>query len=394
MSLKRLLFGALALAVPSVILVTQASASGAPARGALLSATRIAQLPPVAIRKTLTANGISPSMVRDGVTAYRLAYETVSPTGAPITASGLLVLPDGGRPDGGTIVFEHGTTVFRGYAPSASSDTDGRLVALLDGSAGFTTVAPDYLGLGSGDGPQAYVQVKTEVSASIDLVRAARTFEQRSGRTLDGRLLVSGFSQGGQAAMGLGKALQGGNPAGLSLRGLAAVSGVYDLQPAEMRAILSGAALATTANFNLAVLALSWRQLYGVFGDPNQIFQPAGARLVHLFDGRHPDGQILAALPHTLTAMFRPGFLAQLAHPHGALLRALNANDATCDWRPQVSVKLFYSPIDEAVAPSNTASCVAALRSRGSSVDVADLGRLHHLQTILAAAPRILTWFE
>ena len=166
-------------------------------------------------------------------------YATAGVDGAPATASALLVLPHGERRLA-TVAYEHGTLVRRADAPSQGLDSLASSAAVLYGAAGFATVAPDYLGLGSGSGSQAYLHARTEAGASIDALRAARSFARRHGRRLDSRVLVTGFSQGGHAAMALARALQGGAAPPLRLRAVAPVSGVFDLQRAELPAILAG----------------------------------------------------------------------------------------------------------------------------------------------------------
>lgn len=382
------------LAAAALVPAGATPAPTASRRGELVGATRVARMSAAKVRRLLAGSGIASGQATDPIDAYRLVYRTIAPSGAPTTASGLLVLPRTASTQLPSLVFEHGTTVSRAEAPSVGADSFARLVALLDGSAGFATIAPDYLGTGVGPGRQAYLQVRTEVSASVDLVRAARAFAATRGRSLGRRLLVSGFSQGGQAAMGLGKALQAGKAGGLTLGGLAAVSGPYDLQHAEIPAILEGRTEATSSNYNLAFFALSWKRLYGMYGERREAFRPGTGKVIGLFDGEHPESQIFAALPDRLDGLFTPTFLNRLAHPGGRLLRALRVNDATCSWRPAVPVRLYFSRSDEVVAPLNTRHCVAQLRARGATVKAVDIGQVPHLESIGVAAPQMLRWLR
>jgi hypothetical protein len=96
----------------------------------------------------------------------------------------------------------------RADAPSRSLDSLAGASALLFAGAGFATGAPDYLGLGGGPGPQAYLHAASEASASLDMLRAAHAFAARRHRSLATTTLVTGFSQGGHAAMALGRTLQ------------------------------------------------------------------------------------------------------------------------------------------------------------------------------------------
>lgn len=274
-----------AVAAVAALIPTAAAAGSAPGpRGELLSATRVAHLSTAKVHRLLDGSGVATGQAKDPVDAYRLVYRTIDPTGRPTTASGLLAVPATGPQDLRTIVFEHGTTVSRDVTPSIGSDSLARAVSVLDASAGFATVAPDYLGTGVGPSQQAYLQVRSEVSASLDMVRAAKTFAARSERHLDTALLVSGFSQGGQAAMGLGKALGSGSVGGLSLGGLTAVSGVYDLQHAEIPALVHDAMEPTISNYNLSFFALSWGRLYHLWNPSTKAFRPGTAAIRHLFD--------------------------------------------------------------------------------------------------------------
>src|SRR5207247_9231103 len=96
-------------------------------------------------------------------------------------------------------------------------------------SAGFAVPLPDYVGMGTGTGPIQYLVAKSEVSASADLLLAARTLTTRLRRALAPGVLVTGFSQGGGAAMALGRALSNGGVPGFRLRALAPISGPYQL---------------------------------------------------------------------------------------------------------------------------------------------------------------------
>src|SRR5205809_378975 len=77
-----------------------------------------------------------------------------------------------------TVSVAHGTEAYRGDAPSVSQppvadDGWAQAPALTYASAGFAAVAPDYLGLGVGPGPHPWMDVPSETTASLDMLRAA-----------------------------------------------------------------------------------------------------------------------------------------------------------------------------------------------------------------------------
>lgn len=373
----------------------QHSPSPPATRGAVISVTPLGHLSAAAVKHLAKEElGIETAQPRYAVAAYRVLYATVNREGQPTRASGLLVLPQNESSTLRVIDYEHGTTVFKQLAPSTSSEADARIIALLDASAGFGAVAPDYLGMGAGPGPVAYLDVSSEVTASLDMLRAARAVASNRHRTLDPRVFVSGFSQGGPAALGLARALEAGVDPSFSLAALTGASGVYDLQGSEIPAILSGALDPTWSNFNLIYFSLTWERSYHIYAHADEVFQPGTAHLRELFNGQHTEREIFEALPHTLTAVFRPSYLERLAHPDGTLLNALTMNDNTCEWHPAAPVRLYAASGDHVVTIANSRHCQQQISEQGGNVSLVDLGDVEHLASAAVAAPLALSWFE
>jgi hypothetical protein len=226
------------------------------------------------------------------------------------------------------------------------------------------------------------------------MLRAARTFAARRHRPLAGDTLVSGFSQGAQAAMAFGRVLQGDADPRFRLRALAPMSGPYAIQQVEFPAILAGRVDSLAANYYLSYAMRSWQPIYHVFDRQTDVWRPGwGPRVARLFDGRHDDVAIMKVLPHRLAQLFTPGFLARIARPDGGLLTALRANDTTCDWKPAVPVRLYAARGDRQAAFQNSAVCAARLRDQGVDARVLDMGAVDHFPSTLRAAPRVLRWF-
>ncbi|GAA3038192.1 hypothetical protein GCM10020229_56810 [Kitasatospora albolonga] len=208
---------AVGLAAPAAAAATPAPVPGSPtsptertnSRGELLAVTPLARLTPAQVAAYARDFGVDTATVRHGVAAYRLTYRTVTPQGAPTTATGLFALPEGGPHRLAVVSDTHGTMVNRDDAPSTAGDF-GKLTPYLHASAGRAVAAPDYLGLGLGPGLHPYMDTRSAVSASLDLLRASREAGRRLGRPLTGDVYATGFSQGGQVAMALGRELSAG----------------------------------------------------------------------------------------------------------------------------------------------------------------------------------------
>ncbi|MFI5782727.1 lipase family protein [Nocardia sp. NPDC051570] len=164
-------------------------------------------------------------------------YWMTGSDGSVRPASGALFVPSGAAPAGGwpIMAYDHGTSGLGpgcgGQSDPASAPypqnkakTDRTLKYFLD--KGFAVVAPDYLGLGRFDtGTHPYLERKTEATATIDLVRAARATHPELSRTW----AVFGASQGGQAALGTGH-LQRSYAPDLDFRGTIALDPESDVE--------------------------------------------------------------------------------------------------------------------------------------------------------------------
>src|SRR5262249_14688726 len=233
--------------------------------GTVLHTDRIAQLSRAETANQIRALTLPTGRARYGVTAYRLRYATTAVDGSPTTATGLLLLPRSKKALP-TVPYTHGTMAAKADAPSRSLDSLAGASALLFASAGYPTVAPDYLGLGYGPGRHPYMHAATEASAALDMLRAAHAFDTR----LDSDTLVTGFSQGGQAAMALGRALQ--DDPRLRLRALAPMSGAFDIEHAQLPATLAGRTDPAVSNYYLSYLMQSWQPIYHVFDRPQDVW--------------------------------------------------------------------------------------------------------------------------
>ncbi len=169
----------------------------------------------------------------DGV--YRIAYTTTDAGGAVVRASGIVRLPSGPRPDGGwpIVSWAHGTSgLGQNCGLTDSADLIRGTAPTIDdlNRAGYAVVATDYIGLSpKSPGPHPYLQTRSEATAVIDIVRAARSLFVGLSDTW----AVGGSSQGGQAALGAGHLAERYAP-DLDFRGtvaLAPASNFEDIVP-------------------------------------------------------------------------------------------------------------------------------------------------------------------
>ncbi|MGW0518057.1 lipase family protein [Crossiella sp. NPDC003009] len=352
-------------------------------RGTLVSAASVGSVEAADMPDYLAKGEMSSPLATRAVDGFKIEYRTVDALGKPTTATGLVAVPRAPQRRLSAVTWLHGTQVYRGDQPSVRPDGTDRRAAYLFASAGKLAVAPDYLGLGGGPGFHPYMHNDSLVTAAADAVRAATALVRRQGVTVDRRLLVSGFSQGGNGAMALGKALQQGREPGLGLRAIAAISGPYDFTTAVADAVAGRPANAVAY---LGYAVTSWQRLHHLYDDPAKVFRQP--ELAPLFDGHTPNQELFRRLPRTVGEFFTTEFLDRLTNPD-PVLKALWAKESTsCQWRPRVPVKLFAATGDEDVAFHNSQTC-----AKQSGAPVTDLGKVSHNASAKLAAVQAVADF-
>lgn len=138
-----------------------------------------------------------------GIRGWRILYATTVDDSTPATAVATVFAPTnspaGPRP---VVAWDHATTgLLQKCMPSLlSAATKGVPERDQIVMAGWVVVATDY-SFAEKDGPHPYLIGEGEARATLDSIRAAR---QMSELTLDKRIVVWGYSQGGHAALWTG----------------------------------------------------------------------------------------------------------------------------------------------------------------------------------------------
>ncbi|MGW1376352.1 alpha/beta hydrolase [Streptomyces sp. NPDC002446] len=366
----------------------------APWRGTLLSVTSLGRQSRSEIISQAQKAGLDTETARHGVAAYRLTYRTITPDGRPTTASGLLALPlGGGHRHLPPVIHTHGTLAYRGYAPSVAQGPD-RAVSVLYASAGRAAIAPDYLGLGTSPGRHPYMDARSAASASLDMLRAAQAAAPKLGAALGRTVSITGFSQGGQVSMELGRELDRGADPRFRVGTLAPVGGPYDLDGSELPGLFDGRVNPRSAVFYVTFFLTAQNRLHPLYDDPGEVFRaPYAGRVEDLFDGDHPAEDIAGKLPDRLEDLLTDTWYKKLQHPSGALLEAVVANDRTCDWRPGrgVRITLYTASGDRDIPIANSRSCARELARHGARATVVDQGAdANHYTSFLRSMPSIV----
>jgi len=209
------------------------------------------------------------------VNVYHMEYETVGGAGEATTASAALMVPtgsgascSGARP---VVVYAHGTNASKTFnMADLSNNSEGLLMASVFASQGYIVVAPNYAGYDTSTLPyHPYLNGDQQSKDMIDSLAAARSAYATASTSDNGKLFITGYSQGGYVAMATHKAMQA---AGTAVTAAAPMSGPYALA-AFGDAIFEGEVnMSAPANFNLVVT--SYQHSYqNVYMSPTDVYE-------------------------------------------------------------------------------------------------------------------------
>lgn len=297
-----------------------------------------------------------------GVDLYRVLYSTTDLYGDPDTASALLVIPDVEQGQLPLLSYSHGTAGSRFDVPGYLS-FEHNLPAVY-ASMGTVAVAADYLGLGYSEGIHPYVHADTEASTSLDLITAIKAYlPDNEGVVLNDQLFLTGYSQGGHAAMALHRLIE--TETDLTVTGAVPMSGPYSISEG-MLTLLSSSAEYTQVVY-LAATAISYQEAYGNIypaGDIFQFFKQPYADIIVRFKNEdisllEANEELIAALIANAGGAFPKAMifddivaevLQEDMHPINIALRA---NDVY-DWSPVADTRLIYCQADDQVSYLNS----------------------------------------
>lgn len=167
------------------------------------------------------------------VSVYRVHYNTVGGAGEATDASAAIFVPSGtgascsnSRP---VVLYAHGTSLQKSYdMADIANNTEARLAAAMFAAQGFIVVAPNYTGYGGSSlGYHPYLDRVAQSADMLDALRAARSSFTNIGVKDSGKLMVTGYSQGGWVALATQRAMQETGTGEFTLTAAAGMSGPY-----------------------------------------------------------------------------------------------------------------------------------------------------------------------
>lgn len=297
-----------------------------------------------------------------GLKAYKITYYTKNENNTLVKATGLIMYPNVNYKLS-TVVSDHGTTDSRNNVPSNLKGTleAGFVVELSYVLNGYILMAPDYVGMGSGDGVHPYVHYPTEASATIDFVTAAnKVLSQLNIKRYD-EYFLAGYSQGAHAAMSTLKKLSSSNPTQLSFKYAYMGDGPYDFSGVTLQKGVVEKEVYPFTSFLANVVNTCNNIGYKTYN--NTISEVISTEYLDKYNYHviQDNGGLLWG-PFIWRKLFTQSFVNDVTNNNNNKLRqCLRASDVY-DWYNKTPMTLGHATVDLAIHPENTSKTIEVQR--------------------------------
>ncbi len=328
------------------------------------------------------------------VDVHRIVYDTPDPNGNPTYASGLVFIPTEVECPMPLFTYLHGTKSLK--TQTFYYFQDEWFLGAVMASSGYVTSMPDYLGLGFSPGLHPYQHARSEATASVDLLRVARTICSQNEVELNDQLFITGYSQGGHAALATHRMIQEELSDEFTVTASAPGSGPYDMSGHQFDMVAEMEPYSVPGY--LPYVILSYQSIYGGFYDDySEIFTaPYDETLPPLFNGEYGFDVINAAMPEIPRLIINPDYEAAFfSDPDHPFMLALRDNDVY-DWVPEAPVLFNYCTSDEEVTYLNTIFTIEHMEGLGAT-QIESVNRSDELSHYECANPSLLfskVWFD
>ncbi len=300
------------------------------------------------------------------VDLYVITYETITATGEETEASGLIAIPKGISTSAPLLSFQHGTTLKQTAAPSNIILGSGMEVGLIFATEGYIVCMPDFLGLGKGTGLHPYMHAKSEATATIDMLRATKKQLTELSISVNEKLFLMGYSQGGHATMATHKAIETDYSNEFSITASSPMAGPYDVSGAMVDIIIAKEEYVKPGY--LPYVLYSYNSIYNIFSNVEDAFKaPYNSNLPPFFNGENSYylSEVDAVMPPIPSDILKDNIYNEIVNKtNTAFWNAMEDNDLY-NWKPTAPIRMFHCDGDVTVPMANSEKAMLNFQNNG-----------------------------
>lgn len=334
------------------------------------------------------------TQARNAVRLYRITYASTVPErgNKPVTATGLLAVPDTGDTSFPMVSYQHGTVYGKQEVPSfADQSPETQLMIAQFAGQGYLLIGADYFGLGVSTEPEGYMVKASHQQATYDLLTSSRAVMNHMKLTST-KLFLAGWSQGGFVTMAMLEKLEA---SGVTVQAAATASAPVDVSVA-LNGFLSFPRKndATWVPTLFILSSFAFENYYGVPGLARSLIADEYYELSRKAYERLPFDA--ADVPTDVRKLVRPEYLdAQFfaASAYGRLV----AQTQSYRWIIKSPVRNYFGEADEAITTGLGQLAMTYQRAIGSGnpqVEALSTGPTSHRGTFAKGVPQWKIWFD
>ncbi|NPU14880.1 prolyl oligopeptidase family serine peptidase [Bradyrhizobium sp. 83002] len=337
---------------------------------------------------------VSYTPARNAVRLYRVTYASVVPErgNKPISATGLLAVPEISDTNLPMVSYQHGTVYGKQEVPSFPEQSpETQLMIAQFAGQGYLVIGADYFGMGTSSEPEGYMVKGSHQQATYDMLRASRAVLNDMHLTAT-RLSIAGWSQGGFVTMAYLEKLES---AGVPVAAAATASAPVDVFVA-LNGFLSFPRSndASWVNSLFILSAFAFENYYAVPGLARSVISDSSYEVARKAYMREPFN--VAEVPTDLHKLLKPEYFdAQYfaASAYGRLV----AQTQAYRWIIKTPVRNYYGETDEAISTGLGRLAMTyqqAIGAGNTKVEAVSTGPTSHRGTFATAVPQWKAWFD
>jgi len=372
---------------------TEPTATKAEERGEIISITPLATFSASQINLLVDFYNIPINQTLTySVDAVKIVYISEDIFGNNIELSGALMIPQNGD-DLPLFSLNHGTVTGRNEVASVNplNSVEG-ITGIISASIGYLTCVPDYPGFGVSNLLHPYIHAKSLSIAVIDFIRAAKNYADQQSILLNGKLFLSGYSEGGYVTLASQKEIEADYSGEFSITAVAPMAGPYDLL-GTARALLQQTTYDWPAYLAFLITAYndlySWNRLSDIFNAPYAAMIPG------LFDGSKSFSEVNNQLPTTISDWINPAFINGFINGSETEVIAALKENTLLNWTPLAPIRFFHGDSDDSVPYQNALTALDSLIANGgTNIDLVTIPGGDHASSGIPAILGMLDYFE
>lgn len=303
--------------------------------------------------------------VKYGVDVYEIVYKAKWIDGTYRNASGIYFVPKTEKAVP-YMMYGHGTQIEKQRTISEKDAQQN--ICLMFATDGYAAMYPDYFGIGKGEGKHLYQHAESEANAYIYMLYAIDELNKTLKLSHNGKLFLTGYSQGGHSSMAAHKYLQELNDPRFKVTASSPMSGAYDMTGEQEKYMFQE----YPRPFYLPYLLISYQEAYKILGEQsiyNVFKSPFDTILPNYFEDNKSKtfSELDKLMPKIPKDIIKDSFVNEYSNNPNFIFKEKLAENNLTRWKPEAPMQLCYCKGDREVNFMNSHVAYEEMKALGAT---------------------------